>query len=187
MMAAMAPRKQQQIVDTTLSMLAEKGFGGLTIEGVAERSGVNKTTVYRWWPSKAALVADALIEAGALEFAVPDTGSFEGDLTELATRIAALLTTPPSADIAVAALAASASHPELAVSVRGFFADRLAREQPIFERAVARGELAADTDPMTIVDLIAGAIWLRVVFRGQPADSGFVSDIVRTVLHGICR
>ena len=66
------------------------------------------------------------------------------------------------------------------MSVRGFFADRLAREQPIFERAVARGQLAADTDLMTIVDLIAGAIWLRAVFRGLPADSAFVSDIVRT-------
>lgn len=183
----MTPRKQQQIVDTTLAILAEKGYDRLTIEGVAERSGVNKTTVYRWWRSKAALVADALVEARALEFAVADTGSLEGDLTELATSIAALLTTPPSGDIAVAALAASASHPELAVRVRGFFADRLAREQPIFERAVARGELAADSDVMTIVDLIAGAIWLRVVFRGLPAEGAFVSDIVRTVLHGACR
>jgi AcrR family transcriptional regulator len=186
MIAVMAPRKQQQIFDTTLAMLAEKGYDRLTIEGVAERSGVNKTTVYRWWPSKAALVAEALVEARALEFPAPDTGSFEGDLTDLATGIAELLTTPRSGDIAIAALAASAGHPELAVSVRGFFADRLARERPIFERAVARGELATDTDPMTIVDLIAGAIWLRVVFRGLPADSAFVSDIVRTVLHGIC-
>jgi AcrR family transcriptional regulator len=185
MIDVMAPRRQQQIVDTTLAMLAEKGYEQLTIEGVAQRSGVNKTTVYRWWPSKAALVADALIEARALEFAVPDTGSLEGDLTELATSIAALLTTPPSADIAVAALAASAGHPELAASVRGFFADRLTREQPIFDRAVARGELAKDADLMTIVDLIAGAIWLRVAFRGQPADTTFVSDIIRTLLHGV--
>jgi AcrR family transcriptional regulator len=187
MIAVMAPRKQQQIFDTTLTMLAETGYDRLTIEGVAERSGVNKTTLYRWWPSKAALVANALIEARALEFAVPDTGSLEGDLTELASRIAALLTTSPSGDIAVAALAASAGHPELATSVRGFFADRLARERPIFERAAARGELAPDTDLMTIVDLIAGAIWLRVVFRGLPADSAFVSHIVQTVLRGICR
>ncbi|NUO57358.1 MAG: TetR/AcrR family transcriptional regulator [Hamadaea sp.] len=180
----MAPRKQQHILDTTLALLAERGYDRLTIESVAERSGVNKTTLYRWWPSKPALLADALIQARALDFGVPDTGSLEGDLLGLAEAIAALLTTPPTAGIAVAALAASAQHPELATSVRAFFADRIARERPVFDRAVARGELRPDADPMTIVDLVAGAVWLRAVFRGQPVDEAFLRDVVRLALHG---
>jgi AcrR family transcriptional regulator len=184
MLCVMAPRKHQQILDTTLGLLAEKGYGGLTIEGVAERAGVNKTTIYRWWPSKAALLADALVRARALHFAEPDTGSLQGDLEQLAGSIAQLLTDPPTADIAVAALAASANLPELAAGVRRFFADRFAREQPIFERAVARGELSAHADPMTIVDLLAGAIWLRAVFRGQPVDDSFLRGAVATVLRG---
>ncbi|GAA3132018.1 helix-turn-helix domain-containing protein [Nonomuraea salmonea] len=52
----MAPRKQREIFDATLRLVAERGYDGLTVEGVAERSGVNKTTIYRWWPSKAALL-----------------------------------------------------------------------------------------------------------------------------------
>jgi AcrR family transcriptional regulator len=183
----MAPRKQQEILGTTLDLLAEKGYEGLTVEGVAERSGVNKTTVYRWWPSKAALLADALVQARALDFAAPDTGSLQGDLEQLASSIAHLLTRPPSADIAVAALAAAAHRPELAATVQRFFADRFARERPIFDRAVARGELSPAADPMTIVDLLAGAIWLRAVFRGQPVDDAFLRGAVATVLRGAAR
>ena len=62
-MNPMAPRVQQEIFDATLRLVAEKGYGGLTVEGVAELSGVDKTTIYRWWPSKAALLGAALVEA----------------------------------------------------------------------------------------------------------------------------
>ncbi|MEV4188745.1 TetR/AcrR family transcriptional regulator, partial [Streptosporangium canum] len=102
----MAPRKEQQIFRATLELLAGKGYDGLTVEGVAERSGVNKTTIYRWWPSKAALLAAALVEADLLAMEPPDTGSLRKDLEALVQGVAALLTRPPAADIAVAALGA---------------------------------------------------------------------------------
>ncbi|MGS2616306.1 TetR/AcrR family transcriptional regulator [Micromonospora sp. LZ34] len=181
----MAPRRQQEIFESTLTLLAEKGYDRLTIEAVAERAGVNKTTIYRWWPSKAALLADALVEAPMLDLPTPDTGSLRGDLEVVAGGIVALLTTPPAADVAVAALAASAHRAELAASTQRFFADRLTRERPIFERAVRRGELAADADPMTIMDALAGAIWFRAVFRGRPVDDAFVGQTVSMVLHGV--
>lgn len=184
MLAPMASRRQQEIFATTLELLAERGYDGLTVEGVADRVGVNKTTIYRWWPSKAALLADALLEARTLDFPTPDTGSLDGDLAALAAGIAALLTTPPSADVAVAALAASVRRPELADVAQRFFADRLARERPVFDRAVARGELPADVDPMTVMDMIAGAIWLRAVFRRQPVDDAFLRDVTAMALHG---
>ncbi|MFD0467130.1 TetR/AcrR family transcriptional regulator [Nonomuraea thailandensis] len=79
----MAPRKQQEIFDATLRLVAERGYDGLTVEGVAERSGVNKTTIYRWWPSKAALLGAALVESDVLGFDSPDTGSLRGDLVAL--------------------------------------------------------------------------------------------------------
>ncbi|MFG3706354.1 TetR/AcrR family transcriptional regulator [Micromonospora sp. NPDC047670] len=180
----MAPRRQQEIFNTTLTLLAEKGYEGLTIEGVAGRAGVNKTTIYRWWPSKAALLAEALVEASMLDQPTPDTGSLRGDLEALTDNIVALLTAPPAADVAVAALAAAAHRPELAASAQRFFVDRFAREQPIFERAVARGELAKEADPMTIMDMIAGAVWLRAVFRRQRVDREFVHRVVATALHG---
>ncbi|GAA4205366.1 TetR/AcrR family transcriptional regulator [Microbispora amethystogenes] len=183
----MAPRKKDEILNAALRLLAERGYEGLTIEGVAERSGVNKTTIYRWWPSKAALLGTALVEARALDFEVPDTGSLRGDLRALLRGLARLLTTPPAADIAVAALGAAAGNPDLAAAVKGFFADRFARELPMFERARERGELDASADPMLIMDMLAGAVWLRVVFRQLPLDEGFTDHAVTAVLDGVGR
>ncbi|MBF8189405.1 TetR/AcrR family transcriptional regulator [Nonomuraea sp. K274] len=179
----MAPRKQQEIFDATLRLVAEKGYDGLTVEGVAERSGVNKTTIYRWWPSKAALLGAALVEADVLGFEAPDTGSLRGDLVALVAGVRRLLTEPPSASVAVAALGAAVRHPEL--DVRPFFADRFAREREIFDRAVRRGELKESVDPMLVLDLLAGAVWMRAVFRGLPVPDDFPAEAVSALLDGI--
>ncbi|MEW1750766.1 TetR/AcrR family transcriptional regulator [Streptomyces angustmyceticus] len=178
------PRKAQEIFDATLDLLAAKGYEGLTIEGVAQRSGVNKTTIYRWWPSKGALLGAALIGARQLELTPPDTGTLAGDLEALLDTIATLLTVRPASDIAVSVLGAATHNPELAAHVKDFFADRIAREQSVFDRAVARGEITADTDTMLLVDLLAGAAWVRVVLRQLPLEKGFVARTVSIVLDG---
>lgn len=178
------PRKSQEIFDATLDLLAEKGYEGLTIEGVAQRSGVNKTTIYRWWPSKGALLGAALVGARQLELTPPDTGSLAGDLEGLLGTITTLLTVRPASDIAVSVLGAATHSPELAAHIKDFFADRIAREQAVFDRAVARGEIGADADPMLLVDLLAGAAWVRVVLRQLPLEEGFVARTVNIVLNG---
>ncbi|MFG2490691.1 TetR/AcrR family transcriptional regulator [Streptomyces caniferus] len=178
------PRKSQEIFDATLDLLAEKGYEGLTIEGVAQRSGVNKTTIYRWWPSKGALLGAALVGARQLELTPPDTGSLAGDLEDLLGTITTLLTVRPACDIAVSVLGAATHSPELAAHIKDFFADRIARERAVFDRAVARGEIGADADPMLLVDLLAGAAWVRVVLRQLPLEEGFVAHTVNTVLNG---
>lgn len=178
------PRKAQEIFDATLDLLAEKGYEGLTIERVAQRSGVNKTTIYRWWPSKGALLGAALIGARQLELTPPDTGTLAGDLEALLSTIATLLTERPASDIAVSVLGAATHNPELAAHVKDFFADRIAREQSVFDRAVARGEITADTDAMLLVDLLAGAAWVRAVLRQLPLKKGFVARTVNIVLNG---
>ncbi|GAA1557206.1 TetR/AcrR family transcriptional regulator [Actinomadura kijaniata] len=181
------PRRAQQIFDATLELLAARGYRSLTVEGVAERAGVNKTTIYRWWPSKAALLGAALTHGTPLDLAVPDTGSLRGDLEALTRRVLDLLTRPPAADIAVAFLGAAAGEPELAGHAHAFFADRLARERAVFDRAAARGELAPGADPALLMDLLAGALWVRVVFRGLPADDDLPARLVDTVLNGASR
>jgi AcrR family transcriptional regulator len=179
------PRRRREIFDATLELLADKGYEHLTIEAVAERSGVHKTTIYRWWPAKAALLGAALVEAPLLRFEVPDTGSLRGDLEALVRAILGLLTTRPAADVAVAALSAAAHSPELAGYARAFFADRLARERAIFARAAARGELPRGTDPMLLMDLLAGAVWVRVVLRQTPVEPDFARRAVALVLDGV--
>ncbi|MGW6915895.1 TetR/AcrR family transcriptional regulator [Kitasatospora sp. NPDC054939] len=183
--AAPAPRKARAIFDATLDLLAEQGYDGLTVEGVAQRAGVNKTTLYRYWPSKGALVSAALTGARRLELAVPDTGSLRGDLEALVRQVVGLLTAPPTAELAVPVFGAVTRSPELADSVRDFFADRLAREQVVLDRAVTRGELPAGTDPALLMDLLAGAVWVRAVLRRTPLEPDFPRRAVTAVLHGI--
>lgn len=179
-----APRRKEEIFNATLELLAEKGYEHLTIEAVAERSGVNKTTIYRWWPSKAALLGAALIEAPLLRFEMPDTGSLRGDLQVIVEAVLTLLTSRPAADVAVAALSAAAHNPQLAAYARAFFADRLASEAPVFERAAARGELPPGTDPALLMDMLAGAVWVRVVLRQTPVEDDFAQRAASIVAHG---
>ncbi|MFF0545105.1 TetR/AcrR family transcriptional regulator [Nocardia thailandica] len=178
------PRKAAEIFAATLALVTDKGYDGLTVEAVAARAGVNKTTLYRWWPSKDALLAAALVRSPLLAFTLPDTGSLRGDLRALAEGIVGLLTGPDSAAVIGPVLAAAPRRPELAELGRAFFADRLARERPIFDRAVERGELAAGTDPETVMDLLAGAIWLRLLLRGRELGAGDLERILDTLLHG---
>ncbi|MEV2251514.1 TetR/AcrR family transcriptional regulator [Streptomyces sp. NPDC050147] len=179
------PRRRRQIFDATLEALARDGFESMTIEGIAEKSGVNKTTIYRWWPSKSALLGAALIDAPLLDLPMPDTGHLRGDLEHLVDGLVRLLTTQPSGAVAQSVLGAAVGDPGLATYIQGFFADRLAREQVVIDRAVARGELPPDTDTMTLMDLLAGAVWLRAVFRRLPLDDDFARRTVSTVLDGV--
>ncbi|WP_371525661.1 TetR/AcrR family transcriptional regulator [Streptomyces sp. NBC_01283] len=179
------PRRKQQIFDATLKALARDGFESMTIEGIAEESGVNKTTIYRWWPSKSALVGAALIDAPLMDLPMADTGHLRGDLEHLVDGLVRLLTTQPSGAVARSVLGAAVGDPGLATYIQGFFADRLTREQSLIDRAVARGELPPGTDTMLLMDLLAGAVWLRVVFRRRPLDDDFARRTVAAVLDGV--
>ncbi|MBS9534092.1 TetR/AcrR family transcriptional regulator [Mycobacterium sp. M1] len=169
-----------------LRLLAERGYDDFTVEVVAARVGVNKTTIYRWWPSKEALLGAALLDSEALYFDMPDTGSLRGDLLALAEHVAGLLVANTA--VVTAIFGAAQRKPQLAELLHDFSADRLARERPIFERAVQRGELPPDVDPKTVMDLLDGAIWFRVLVRGEQIPPGFLAAIVDAILAGsTCR
>jgi AcrR family transcriptional regulator len=178
-------RKTEEIFTATLGLLAEVGYDGLTIESVASRSGVNKTTIYRWWPSKDALLADALIDSELLTFNMPDTGSLRGDLIALAESVTGLLTGPHTAAVVAALRAAVPRRQELAGLAYSIFADQLAREQPIFQRAFQRGELPPSADSKTMMDLLEGAIWFRLLLRGETLRPNYIAGVVDVILAGV--
>lgn len=181
---ATGPRDAEAIFAAALALLAEGGYDGLTIEGTAARSGVHKTTIYRWWRSKDELIGAALMDSALLELDLPDTGTLEGDLAELARHIIRVLTGEPTRDVVTAVLAAAGHRPELARIARAFFDDRLSREGPVFERARQRGELAEDADPEVLMDLLGGAIWFRVVIRSGSMAPEDAEPLVRILLGG---
>lgn len=178
------PRQAQEIYRATLELLGEGGYDALTVEAVAARSGVNKTTIYRWWPDKDALLGAALVQSSLLRFDVPDTGTLRGDLSGLVGRLVGLMTGESTSGVVVAALAAVAGRPSLTWLAREFVADRLAGERAVFDRAVERGELSGSVDPALVLDLLAGAVWSRVMLRQAPVPDDFADEVVEVVLEG---
>ncbi|MEV0719511.1 TetR/AcrR family transcriptional regulator [Asanoa sp. NPDC050611] len=179
------PRDATAIYQATLELLLENGYDGLTIEGIAARSGVNKTTIYRWWSSKDELLATAFVRTRALKTAAPDTGSLRGDLLAVTTHVIELFGDPEGQRIVRAALNGLDRKSGLAEFVRQSTAEGLATEQPIFTRAIDRGELASDVDPATVIDMLAGAVWYRVFIRQIPLPPDFAERIVDIALAGL--
>jgi AcrR family transcriptional regulator len=180
------PRQAVEIYRATLDLLVEHGYDGLTIEGVASRSGVNKTTIYRWWQSKDDLLCTAFVETSLLKLDVVYTASLRDDLIALTHQVIDLLTGDEAGRVTRASLG-GLDRPGLARFVEMFCAERLAVEQDIFTRAVARGEIAPGVDPATIVDLLAGAIWYRVLVRQTPLPDDYAERLTDIVLAGLPR
>lgn len=164
-----------------LELLAEHGYEQLRLADVASRAEVNKTTVYRRWPNKAALVADLLASFTRRAVATPDTGSLRGDLERLLGDIAATLDHPAVRAVLRGALTADADS-DARRARADFWAERIRRSSVIVERAIARGEVAARTDPRSLLEMAAGPVYLRALFTLDPVDEQYLVELAdRTV------
>jgi AcrR family transcriptional regulator len=162
------------VIEALFAELAENGLDELTMEGLARRAGVNKTTLYRRWGSKEELVLEGLLELGERRVPIPDTGSLHGDLLAAAREIAASLATP-EADAVVRALAADPSPgSKLVEAAREFWAARFALLGEMVERAIDRGELPAGTAPRPLIEALLGGIYLRLLVTREPLDDAFL-------------
>jgi AcrR family transcriptional regulator len=175
----------QAILDATLASLAELGFSGLTVEGVATRAGVGKATIYRRWPSKLHLVIEAFSQLPGLEDV--DTGTVVDDLEEMLQTYLHGFSSTPLARVMPSLAGERAHNPELSELLDPILKGR---RQPIIralERGVARGELQPDLDLDMAADVIFGAIFTRVFFTGARINPKIARPIVDTVLLGISR
>jgi len=166
----------RRIFAATLALLVEGGLAACGFLAVAERAGVGRATLYRRWSSRAALVLDAL--AAHLEGAVSvrDTGSFATDLRALVDDIASFLQSP----LGRAAVAAVAEQRmEDALEPTSFWRARLTAVTPVFERAVARGEVAADCDREALLACALGPLYFRTLVMGMPIDVNWVDRVFR--------
>jgi AcrR family transcriptional regulator len=160
-----------------LDLVVEQGFAGLTIEGVAARAGVAKTTVYRRWGSKAALVIDAFLRGGRDHSVAPDTGSVRGDLLEMLRAFLHMVQT--QGELVQALVAEQRRHPELAEAFRSTFLNqKKAAVREVLARGVARGEIAPDGDMGLLADVGAALIWYRLSISGAALDDDLPERIV---------
>ncbi|MDJ0767935.1 MAG: TetR/AcrR family transcriptional regulator [Ilumatobacter sp.] len=179
-----AERVRSAVLDATAELLEEVGYDRFGIDDVATRAGVHKTTVYRRWPTKPELVADAVQAHSEVHVPIPDTGDVHADLQALARSVVANIGSVGGARRSRSIVAAAAHSEELAASLRAFWSDRLGAAVPIVERAVARGDLPPDTDPILLIETLVGPIWLRLLMTGEPIDDGLADRVTELVLTG---
>ncbi len=161
------PGYDSAILHTTAEILAEKGYAGLTIDGVAARTGVGRPTIYRRWPSKPALVIAALAHSTGLS-STPNRGTLRADLLAFLRQQATMMDRPESRRITAGLVADLVADPELAEGYFGtYVAARQASVWQALQRGVDRGELRADADFVLIYDLLMGPLFMRSVVRGE--------------------
>jgi AcrR family transcriptional regulator len=165
----------------TKALLSQRGIAATTIEAVAERSGVAKTTIYRQWDNQAALVVDAL-DSVLQPPPAPDTGTLRGDLVDLLTGLAAALHTGPAAGLMFALIDAAERDPAFAALHRR---EAQARHRVVLDaiaRGIRRGELPAGTDPDDVLDLLAGPLFYRRAVSAGRVGTDFAERVVDRVL-----
>jgi AcrR family transcriptional regulator len=128
------------VLAATLNELTETGYAAMTIENVAQRAGVHKTTVYRRWQSRERLVADAVTELAGTRVPFPDSGDISADLRALARSLVRFLASPAGHAVTAVMLSDAGRIPEVADAQRRRFEARYGQAGPVIARAIARGE-----------------------------------------------
>jgi AcrR family transcriptional regulator len=175
-------RADRAILEATLELASEHGLG-LSMDAVAARAGVSKATIYRRWQSKEALLLDAWRELIA-PVPVPDTGSLRGDLRAIYSHLCHHAGETPMGHVLPQMIAAARMNPEIGSSFSDYVAERRRPTRAVFERAVARGELPADTDFDLLSDLFAGPFFYRILVTDAPVDDQLVEAVLDVVLAG---
>jgi AcrR family transcriptional regulator len=178
-------KAQKAILATAIALLLERGLHAMSMDDVAERAGVSKATIYRWWPSKELLALDAL----ATEWAVPlptaerDTGTLRGDLLARFRPWLRQLNQKPFGRVIAGLVAEAQTDPAFAQLYREHFVQpRREATRPLLLRAIKRGEIASNTNLEVTLDLLYGPIYHRLLHGHAPLNDRFVQQVIDAVI-----
>src|SRR5690242_2955771 len=176
------------ILTATADLLAERGLAAMSIEEVAARAGVGKTTIYRRWPSKGLLALDAFVISFRAEQPLPDTGSLRGDLLAALHAWVRAVTQTAMGPMLTGLIAEAQHDPEL----RGAWRDRVleplrTQHRIMLDRAIERGEIPASVNRDVVLDLFFGAAEHRLLLGHLPMTGDFITEVVDMILTGIAR
>ena len=161
-------RVRATVLEATVAELIEHGYAGLTVEGVAARAGVNKTTLYRRWGGRDALIVGAVEAFAAAEAKVPDSGDIEEDLRLWARSILATLTGPVSGALVRAVFGGAGNSPQVQDLRHRFWLTRSALVMPMVQRAIERGQLPAGTTAEEVIRHVGAPLYYRLLVLGEP-------------------
>lgn len=178
---------RERVLTTTLDLLMETGLGELTIDDISRRSGVAKTTIYRHWANRSALVIDACARMTDGAQAPPDTGSLEGDLRTILTDIADLLGTARWSSILPSIVDAAEHDPEFAGIHGRIQHGHAAPLRVALDRAALRGEIPSTSDRNAMAAALLGPLFYRRWFSREQIDAEFVDLIIGSAIAGLHR
>lgn len=167
-------------------ILLTEGMADLTFERVARLSGVSKTTLYKWWPSRGALALDGYFHAVQPTLAFHDTGDIRADLVDQLRAFARVMTQTPGGKAMAELIGHAQTDEDLAAAYRTLYSTerrRLAAER--LRRAQEQGQLRAGTDVQVVIDQLWGAIYNRLLVPDEPVTDAFVVALVDNLLDGI--
>ncbi|TDD43097.1 TetR/AcrR family transcriptional regulator [Nonomuraea terrae] len=180
-------KARQEILDAAAELLLERGLEAVSMDAVAERAGVSKATIYRWWRTKETLALDALYqEWAAMRPGVRDTGSLRGDLLSLLRPWVRIVSARPYGRIIAALISEAHTDPAFAEQYRAHFVEpRREWARVIIRRAIGRGEIAASTRIEVAVDLLYGSFYHRLLHGHAPLTETFVREVVDMLISGL--
>jgi AcrR family transcriptional regulator len=176
-------RSRDLVLTAAVDLLREVGYGPLTIEAVAARSGVAKSTVYRHWSGKLDLVVDAFERLRPDDDTPPEPGPVRGRVIALLQRLTVAMKDPKWRGSCLPALVEGAEHcPEVAAVSSRLAEKRSEPLRKVLDQGVAAGELPAGTDSVVLADALFGPILLRRLFHRPDLEPGEVPALVDQVL-----
>ena len=171
------------VLNATVDELASVGYGSLSIEEVAKRAGVNKTTVYRRWPNKEALVRAALLSRAQDKLHPPDTGSLRGDLLKMLQQDAKMAASPLG-QCMMRTILAEGPRSEIVAIARSLRAEHEHLPMRVIERAIERGELPPGVPGRLIFELLFGALHHGLFIQPAGLDDAHLHAFIDLVLDG---
>ncbi|SCZ13909.1 DNA-binding transcriptional regulator, AcrR family [Streptomyces sp. 136MFCol5.1] len=179
-------RSRRATLDAALALCTEKGYGRVTIEAIAARAGVSKKTIYRWWPSKSAVLLEAFTEALVDATPFVDTGDIAADIRTHVTGAVRLLSTPPFGPAYAGILSELHHDDELAETVRTQLIEpRFAAAVARLRRAQEQGQIPPVADLPLAVEMLYGPVYYRHVLRKPGQDEATVAALVTHVLRAL--
>ncbi|WP_165401527.1 TetR-like C-terminal domain-containing protein [Herbihabitans rhizosphaerae] len=181
-----ADEVRADVLRTVGEVLLAEGSADLTFERVARLSGVSKTTLYKWWPSKGALALDGYFHAVEPTLAFPETGDIRADLIAQLRAFARVMTETSGGKVLAELIGQSQTDPDLATAYRTLYSAerrRLAGER--LQAAQRAGQIRAEVDVQVVVDQLWGAVYHRLLIPDEPVTDEFVLALVHNLLDGI--
>ena len=176
---------RKAILAATAELCGENGYARLTIEAIAARAGVSKKTIYRWWPSKGAVVLELLDQTATIAIEPPDSGDLATDLRALLTEVIGMLT-PPETSPGIGLIAEALHDPDLARELRErIIRPRIATFKERLRRAQEAGQLSPEADLDVALDLLYGPLYHRMVFHLGMPDPSYLDSLITHTLRAL--